>query len=381
MTPGIFGPLSGAMGGIFGGQQLPTGGVGGEPQPQSADPKRDMMMAMASQLLAGSGWSPQRRGLGELMGQALMAGQQAKQQAMQFNSQQSEAQQMAQLRKAQIEQMQRGDSQFGSIDPDQFTPESLAQFQRTKDYGVLVRRPDANMGNFNPGDYTPESFAKFRETGNIRDLQRWVTPANPVVTSVGNVPTVVNPGRGGAPTTQTPLSTLDREAVGAATVSGAEAEATAAGTVTGRTGAEAIANLGTAEQSAQQAIDVLSQLKGHKGLPLITGAYSLMPIIPGTDQAAADALAKQVEGQAFLQAFESLKGGGQITQIEGEKATQAMARLARAQKTEDYQKAVDELLAIANKGLDRARQKAKAAEDRQPGASVRKYNPQTGRIE
>jgi hypothetical protein len=202
-----------------------------------------------------------------------------------------------------------------------------------------------------------------------------------VVTSVGNVPTVVNPGRGGAPTTQTPLSTLDREAVGAATVSGAEAEATAAGTVTGRTGAEAIANLGTAEQSAQQAIDVLSQLKGHKGLPLITGAYSLMPIIPGTDQAAADALAKQVEGQAFLQAFESLKGGGQITQIEGEKATQAMARLARAQKTEDYQKAVDELLAIANKGLDRARQKAKAAEDRQPGASVRKYNPQTGRIE
>jgi hypothetical protein len=61
-----------------------------------------------------------------------------------------------------------------------------------------------------------------------------------------------------------------------------------------------------------------------------------------------------------------------------------MARLARAQKTSDYQKAVDELLAIANKGLDRARQKAKDAEARQPGTqspAVRKYNPATGRIE
>ncbi len=39
-----------------------------------------------------------------------------------------------------------------------------------------------------------------------------------------------------------------------------------------------------------------------------------------------NAMLDQVQGGAFLQAFESLKGGGQITQIEGEKATQAIVR-------------------------------------------------------
>lgn len=127
MTPGIFGPLTGAMGGgIFGSQQLPTGGVGGEPQQQSANPQRDMMMAMASQLLAGSGWSPQRRGLGELMGQALMAGQQAKQQSMQFNAQQSEAAQQARLRDAQIKNLEN---------PKQNDPTSVREYEFAKQNG------------------------------------------------------------------------------------------------------------------------------------------------------------------------------------------------------------------------------------------------------
>jgi hypothetical protein len=166
MTPGIFGPLSGAMGGgIFGGQQLPTGGVGGEPQPQSADPKRDMMMAMASQLLAGSGWSPQRRGLGELMGQALMAGQQAKQGAMTFNSQQAEAKQMADLRKAQIENMQRPDPAR--------SPQSVQEYEYAKHGGYQGTYQDwlaSNSAPTRPADLqvmdwytkaTPEERAMF----------------------------------------------------------------------------------------------------------------------------------------------------------------------------------------------------------------------------
>lgn len=54
----------------------------------------------------------------------------------------------------------------------------------------------------------------------------------------------------------------------------------------------------------------------------------------------------QLDGQAFLNAFESLKGGGQITEIEGQKATAARARLNRAQSVEDYRTALMELREI-----------------------------------
>ena len=42
--------------------------------------------------------------------------------------------------------------------------------------------------------------------------------------------------------------------------------------------------------------------------------------IPGSDHTRFGARVAQLEGQAFLQAFESLKGAGQISEIEGEKA-------------------------------------------------------------
>ncbi len=51
----------------------------------------------------------------------------------------------------------------------------------------------------------------------------------------------------------------------------------------------------------------------------------------------------QIKGGVFLQAFEALKGGGQITELEGQKAEAAMARLGTSQSLEDYQEALNEL--------------------------------------
>lgn len=51
----------------------------------------------------------------------------------------------------------------------------------------------------------------------------------------------------------------------------------------------------------------------------------------------------QIKGGVFLQAFETLKGGGPITDLEGEKAEQAMARLGTSQSLEDFQEALNEL--------------------------------------
>lgn len=51
----------------------------------------------------------------------------------------------------------------------------------------------------------------------------------------------------------------------------------------------------------------------------------------------------QIKGGVFLQAFNALKGGGQITELEGQKAEAAMARLGTSQSLEDYQEALNEL--------------------------------------
>jgi hypothetical protein len=52
---------------------------------------------------------------------------------------------------------------------------------------------------------------------------------------------------------------------------------------------------------------------------------------------------KQIRGDVFLQAFEKLKGGGQITELEGMKAEQAMARLGQMQSHGDYVNSLKEL--------------------------------------
>lgn len=68
---------------------------------------------------------------------------------------------------------------------------------------------------------------------------------------------------------------------------------------------------------------------------------------------------KAVQGQAFLDAFQDLKGGGHITEIEGQKATEARSRLSNVLSEAEEKKALRELKYLALKGLQRAQQKAK----------------------
>lgn len=79
--------------------------------------------------------------------------------------------------------------------------------------------------------------------------------------------------------------------------------------------------------------------------------------ISGTNAADFDALLKQVEGQQFLKAYETLKGTGQITEIEGQKATDAMSRMKRSVSEVEFVRAAREFLGIVQKGLDRLNQR------------------------
>ena len=105
-------------------------------------------------------------------------------------------------------------------------------------------------------------------------------------------------------------------------------------------------NVGESDTSPSSPAAMISSIDGilnDPALDISTGMLSPLQNVPGTPQRRFGSRANQLEGQAFLQAFESLKGGGQITEIEGQKATQAIGRLDTSQSAEDYRNALLEL--------------------------------------
>jgi hypothetical protein len=170
--------------------------------------------------------------------------------------------------------------------------------------------------------------------------------------------------RVGADGQVTPLGSLGAEA-NAAQV---KAEAQARGSASGKATAEAASAL---PKSESQADNMLSVIDGILKDPALPGAVGLKGVaylgglkekpIPGTKEAGFQARVDQLQGQAFLQAFESLKGGGQITEVEGRKATEAIGRLSTAQSESAFKAALNELKGIVIRAKSRARAAAKQA--------------------
>jgi len=167
-------------------------------------------------------------------------------------------------------------------------------------------------------------------------------------------------------------------------VQGRLAEAKAGGKERGEAQAQAVIGLPKAIDDATQAVDLIDQMVGdlqvdlkagqpslrkggrsaHPGFSVGVGA-SVQPgfqYIPGTDKAGFYALKEQVLGGVFLQAFETLKGGGQITEIEGRKATQAKTRMDTAQNENEFIAAAREYQGVIRSGVERAKRKAAGAD-------------------
>jgi len=93
----------------------------------------------------------------------------------------------------------------------------------------------------------------------------------------------------------------------------------------------------------------------HGGFEGVVGAgIPGVRFFEGTQAADFDALLEQVQGGAFLKAFADLRGGGAITQIEGEKATAALTRVKRAQSEIGFVKAAREFVEILRNGIKNA---------------------------
>lgn len=124
---------------------------------------------------------------------------------------------------------------------------------------------------------------------------------------------------------------------------------------------KAVMDLPRQVDNATLALKTIDQIRNHPGKAYGVGVTGVLPGIPGTSQRGFVNLVEQAKGKTFLEAFNSLRGGGQITEAEGSKATQALARLDRAQTQEDFDAALSDLAEVINLGLSRA-QKAASGE-------------------
>jgi hypothetical protein len=108
---------------------------------------------------------------------------------------------------------------------------------------------------------------------------------------------------------------------------------------------------------SDQTLGLINQALNHPGRATATGASSTFDprnYAPGTDARDFQVLLDQLKGQTFLEAFQSLKGGGAITQVEGTKAEQAIARLNTAQSDQAFEQALRELAEVAQSAKQRA---------------------------
>lgn len=129
--------------------------------------------------------------------------------------------------------------------------------------------------------------------------------------------------------------------------------------------AQAQAGLGQVESQAIEATDLIKSIKEAPGFSAVIGKPNPLKgqipyfgAIPGTQAADVQAKIDQLKGKNFLQAFQSLKGGGAITEREGAAAENAIARMNQAQSEGEFKKSLDDLQNVINTGLDRMRAKA-----------------------
>ncbi|MCA2910124.1 MAG: hypothetical protein IM328_12350 [Microcystis sp. M034S1] len=141
------------------------------------------------------------------------------------------------------------------------------------------------------------------------------------------------------------------------TLQGSLAGAKAAATTEAKMRTESRLEAPKAITQGEETIRLVDDLLNAPGMKQAVGASRLLGIqkIPGTPAKDFDIRLDQLKGQQFLQAFESLKGGGAITEVEGKKATDAIARMDAAGSEAEFTKAAREFQSVIRQGVARAK--------------------------
>lgn len=110
----------------------------------------------------------------------------------------------------------------------------------------------------------------------------------------------------------------------------------------------------------KKSLDIIAQTRAHPGQEYGLGTFSeISKHFHGTSAIGFHALRDQLEGKNFLAGYQMLKGGGgNVSNIEGEKTQQAQARLRTTQNKEDFHKGLLELEMSMRADLEQAQRKA-----------------------
>jgi hypothetical protein len=178
-----FGAPTSSGGGFLDKLQTGFGGLLGVPNDGSISPevRKALMMqamgAMGGNLMAQSGWSPQRVSFGQALGNSLLATQQQVREGKQDELQ-------ALLLKAKLQPKKervRPTAVMGPNGQPIFVSEDEAVGKQP------YMKAGSEHGAYQPGDYTPASWAKFLKSKDPAELERYSTPRQEFSPSFQNV--------------------------------------------------------------------------------------------------------------------------------------------------------------------------------------------------
>lgn len=136
---------------------------------------------------------------------------------------------------------------------------------------------------------------------------------------------------------------------------------------TAKTMVAAKAALPGAIASANIAIKGIDELLNHPGKSAVIGVPNPLKggfgkfEVPGSPAANFRVRLNQLKGSAFLSAYDALRGGGSITEVEGKKAEEAKARLDTAQNEEEFDAALADFKSAVLRGVENLRKASVAA--------------------
>lgn len=122
----------------------------------------------------------------------------------------------------------------------------------------------------------------------------------------------------------------------------------------GQSEGKAIASAPADMQAAEEALNVVDQIKVNPYLERGTGLSSYGNSVPGTGGYDFQNLVDQAKSGAFLTAIQQMRGLGQLSNAEGQTATAAIARMDTATSKEAFMKALDDYERVIRKAYDKA---------------------------
>jgi hypothetical protein len=275
-------------------------------------------------------------------------------------------------------------AQIENLYPKPAAPTTLSKLIAERD---ALPKGDPRIAQFNAAiemettRKEPAPYVQFLPTsegylrGNTRTGQ--VTPV-----TVGGGPSPVPGAPAGAPTPAGPVAAAPpaRSPLPAAVDPDLQrrlAAGKAEGAAEGERRAAAKADLPRATAQADELLRLTDELLKHPGLDTAVGKSSMLGVqkIPGTDARDFTVRLDQIKGKQFLEAFQSLKGSGAITETEGRKATEAIARMDTSTSEAEFKQAVRDFQDVVRAGLERTRARAGEAGGAAPQGSDNMPSP------